>query len=951
MSIVKIGTAESVAVSNPYGLKYYGASGNNQLIVRTASTSNAYNGVVGTATAGTNYAIYGSKTSMNAWVTTGQEMTSFIDGQGLTASTVTTGIERGLGMNTAAGGTHDAIFEMAVTVGNSGNNPYLLRPVRNPNPTTYSTTPGDYGTSASFPASASAAGIGTGEAANNVFTNYKTAYTNWAAQAYSTSPFPWTQLGYTYYWGQVENPPTQLSEVQGMSEFILLGGTGNSDTSKTPSGTNEAGKLITVGIYATQSYIYTKNNGTILTDATGSQYGNGFASFNVTGSCNTLWAGANFQSGASLDASTVNTITIAAGGSVSGGEGILVGSKNYTVTNTGSITANVNTKKFNTTGSENIALLFKGDTAAYVGDVKNILINSGTITGPGSSGIAVKTLAGDTAITNTGTLSGGGYAIYLTSGTNTITNNAGGTITGPIKIASGTTTVVNNGTINIGTATTNGGIYTQNSNATLKLTANSATHFGKLTASSAALDAASKVYVNVGGYIANGASLKVIDVSGGAVTVPGNISSSSYAVGFTANGAADLVLTAARVTNAYATASSSGNTDRVGATLDQIASGGPTGDMQTVLSTLDQIGTATQVANSVETMTPDVSSGAIDGSRSLTAQGFTTVSNRLGGVRSGGATGSGVSSGDMADGVGVWMQALGSNMKQGERKGIEGFSANTFGTTIGADKVIDNHFRVGLAGGYGWAGVHSKQPGSPSDDINSFQGMIYGSFDSLDLNKARQGGKKSYEAVRSQVENSWYVDGMFAFTQDNYDSRREIWLGVTKRVAKAEHYGQQYSTKFETGYKFVFEKTKKLEVTPFTSLSYNYLYMNKYKEKGADALNLNVQGEGFNQLEQGFGMKLAYPITVKKAGTFIPSVKGAWLCDYMRDRFETTASFAGGGTSFNTQGAKPAKNGMLFGAELAFLNKGNMTVTGNWDVEARDRFISNTYYGTVRYDF
>jgi outer membrane autotransporter protein len=947
-SMVKVSEAGSVG-ANSFELKYYGNAANNQLIVRTASKSTAYNGVQGTATAGNNYAIYGSKTSMNAWVTTGKEMTGFIDGQGLTASTVTKGIERGLGMNDA--GTHDAIFEMAVTVGNSGNNPYLLRPVRNPNPTTYSTTAGDYGTSGAFPATAALAGIGAGASADNVFSNYKTSYTNWAGQAYSTSPFPWTQLGYTYYWGQAENPPTALTEVQGMSEFIMLGGTGNSDTSKTPSGTDESGKLIAVGIYATQSYIYTKNNGTILTDAAGSQYGNGFASFNVTGSCDSLWAGASFQTGTSLNAGTPNTITVGSGGSVSGGQGILVGSKNYTVTNSGTISASADTKKFNITGSENIALLFKGDAAAYIGAVKNILINSGAITGPGTNGTAVKALAGDTEITNTGTLSGNAYAIHFVSGTNVITNNAGGTISGPIKIDAGTTTITNNGIIDLGTAASDGGAYTQNAGGTLKLTANSAADFGKLTATSAAFALASEVSVTVGGYIANGASFTVVDVSGAGVTAPGTISSSSYAVGFTADGTADLILTAARASNAYAQASTNGNTDAAGAALDQAAANGPTGDMLTVLNALDSMGSAAEVSNAIETMVPDVSSGAAEGSRSLTAQGFTTVSNRLGGARNGGAASSGVSSGDMTDGVGVWMQGLGSHMKQGERKGVEGYSANLFGTTIGADKVIDKHFRAGLAGGYGWAGVKSKSAGSPSDDINSFQGTIYGSFDSLDLHKARQGGKKSYEAVRSQVENSWYVDGMFAFTQNNYDSRREIWLGTAKSVAKAEHYGQQYATNFEAGYKFVFEKTKHLEVTPFASLGYNYLYMNKYKEDGANALNLTVQGEGFHQLEQGLGTKLAYPMVAKQFGTFIPSAKAAWLYDYIGDRFETTASFAGGGGSFNTQGAKPAKNGMLFGAELAFLNKGNVTVTGNWDIELRDQFMSNTYYGTVRYDF
>jgi len=264
---------------------------------------------------------------------------------------------------------------------------------------------------------------------------------------------------------------------------------------------------------------------------------------------------------------------------------------------------------------------------------------------------------------------------------------------------------------------------------------------------------------------------------------------------------------------------------------------------------------------------------------------------------------------------------------------------------------VDNHVRVGLAAGYGFADVDSKTTGSPGTDIDSWQGTVYGSYDSMDLCQEHKEGRYSRTAVRNQGEDLWYVDGMFAFTQNNYDSRREVYLPASTRIAKADHHGQQYSTKFEGGYTFVFEKTKELELTPFASLGYNYLYMNKYKEDGAGALNLTVDGEGFHELLQALGTKLAYPIVCKKAGTFIPSVKAAWLYDYIGDQFETTAKFAGGGPSFNSQGAKPAKNGFLLGAELAFLNKGNMTLTGNWDWEIKNQYDSNTYYGTARFDF
>lgn len=514
------------------------------------------------------------------------------------------------------------------------------------------------------------------------------------------------------------------------------------------------------------------------------------------------------------------------------------------------------------------------------------------------------------------------------------------------------------GILNLGvnTLTLDPGKYTQAAGTTLNVNIASPAAYGKIVAGGAAVVAAGgTVNVTVGStFISGGTTFTVISgAAAGALTVP-TITSSRRMYSFTGvTSGNDLVLTAVR-TNPFNTVSTNSNANVLGAAWEEIgklyAAGNVTGNMAAMLSALDNMSSVAEIAAAIETMMPNMSAGLAEGSCALTGQGLTMISNRLGSMRSG-FVGTGVSTGEMLNGIGVWMQGLGSHIKQDARKGIEGYKANLFGTTIGADKVIGNHFRIGLAGGYGLACVKSKQSGSPSDNINSFQGTLYGSFDSLDLNKARHAGKKSYEAVRSQVENSWYVDGMFSFTQNNYDSRREIWLGADKYAAKAEHYGQQYSTSFEAGYKFVFQKTKNLEVTPFASLGYNYLYMNKYKEKGADVLNLNVQDEGFHQLEQGLGLKLAYPIAVKKAGTFIPSVKAAWLYDYIGDRFESTASFAGGGPSFTTKGAKPAKNGCLVGGELAFLNKGNVTVTGNYDLELKDEYQSHTYYGTVRYDF
>ncbi len=108
-----------------------------------------------------------------------------------------------------------------------------------------------------------------------------------------------------------------------MSEFIILGGT-------------SAGIY---GINATQSYVYTRNDGAAFSSAATAQFGNGFASFKIDGSCDTIWAGYRFQKKVSSDTSdgNRNQINIENTGSVSGGQGLLVWSRNYDVNNSGVI--------------------------------------------------------------------------------------------------------------------------------------------------------------------------------------------------------------------------------------------------------------------------------------------------------------------------------------------------------------------------------------------------------------------------------------------------------------------------------------------------------------------------------------------------------------------------------------------------------------------------------------
>ncbi|MCX5713188.1 MAG: hypothetical protein NTY47_09080, partial [Candidatus Omnitrophica bacterium] len=208
-----------------------------------------------------------------------------------------------------------------------------------------------------------------------------------------------------------------------MSEFVILGGT--------------AVKL--VGYYSTQSYLYTKNKGGVFSSDSDAEYGNGFASFNITGNCDTVWAGNGFQKNVSASAApgSENTITVANTGNVSGGQGLLVWSTNYKVTNNGTISGATKNKLYYSAAypginnTANIGVLFLGNADDAGGS--NQLINAGTISSPG---IAIEADAGDTVITNTGTISGGTYSILTYGGADHVDLNSGD-VTGSIDLGTG----------------------------------------------------------------------------------------------------------------------------------------------------------------------------------------------------------------------------------------------------------------------------------------------------------------------------------------------------------------------------------------------------------------------------------------------------------------------------------------------------------------------------------
>lgn len=834
-----------------YGIKY-----DSGKIVTRSLTKSVYSK---TDYVGKTYSIYGNPTTDAAWVTTGADVTSFLDNNGGTAANSVKLLERGLGMNDT--GTHDMVVEYAVTP--TADN--IMRPIKNPDISGYSANSADYGDSASFVKPS-----GMSDAAYANFTAY---YNNWYQSALVNKTFPWTQLGYTYFWG---NGYTQ-AEIQGMTEFIILGNT----------------PVDIYGMYATQSYLYTRNDGTTFSAAAGAQYGNGFASFDITGACDTVWAGHRFQK--NVKTATANTVTIGSGGVLSGGQGLLIWSLNYDVFNNGVITG-ATANKFSMAGTANIAVLFEGDTSTSYGTPisgVNRLTNSGTIESPGT---AVQALAGNTYIVNNagGVIGGGNYAILTGSGDDTVTLH-GGIVSGNIDLGGGTNSVVVDGattlSVSLGRASAS---FAKIANATTATIGNNTLTLASAIGGTANIrDNDSFLIIDAG----------TLNVSPAAVAVQNDASRPMLTFSAAQSGQ-QLYLVAARNNSYYA--ANSGNVS-LGEVLDRLAN--TNSALTDIIGSLDGSGSAA-VARQLEP-TPQLDAlAAADRTQELLT--FSIADHMLTARRDKGETA-----------ASVWGRAFNYRSHQSALGAGKGYDGNLNGMFGGYEKWVGGSALLGVGAGYSGNSVGGRQ-NSAHADIAGYHADFYGLLPLGDF----------------------YLSGIAGITHNVYDSSRGISVSSAPLTAKARYSGQQYGAYVEGGHA---DTVSAFSVTERVSLRYDYTHAGAYSESGAASANLDVGAVNSGTLQSGLGIKIAYKPVAEPI--FVPQAHFDWLYALVRGNQRVESAFMADGAAFTTDGYCLPRSLFKAGAGFTVNLKKDTVLLLDYDFETQSGYYSHSWAASLKYRF
>lgn len=277
--------------------------------------------------------------------------------------------------------------------------------------------------------------------------------------------------------------------------------------------------------------------------------------------------------------------------------------------------------------------------------------------------------------------------------------------------------------------------------------------------------------------------------------------------------------------------------------------------------------------------------------------------------------------------TGVWAQSFGSAATQNEVKSDDGYTANSLGFAVGADKEVGSNTLMGAALSFSRSDVKSAD--------NFKQNLI--SSPQLSFYSSQNFGK-------------YFFDSFTGFAWNAFSSNRSITALNTN--ATARYSGQTYVAKFKTGRTYNLKHG--LTLTPEASLNILHNSISRYSENGADELNLKVGAVTANFLETRVGANFGWETKFSEFPEFkkmTSALKFSYGHALVNDAPTTTANFEGQSLSFTSKISHLDSDSVRLGAALAAYHENFTTFSADYSLEKRATFQSHFFAVKIRQEF
>ncbi|NVJ53845.1 MAG: autotransporter outer membrane beta-barrel domain-containing protein [Campylobacteraceae bacterium] len=293
--------------------------------------------------------------------------------------------------------------------------------------------------------------------------------------------------------------------------------------------------------------------------------------------------------------------------------------------------------------------------------------------------------------------------------------------------------------------------------------------------------------------------------------------------------------------------------------------------MDGVVNALNNLSSNKQVADAVDSTTPQTTTSSFTASNQISNNVSNIVSQRQNVNLNAG----GLNSGDeMLSEKNIWIKPYGSKGSQDDKDGVNGFDIDTYGIGFGFDGEYAENKQIGFGFFYTNADVDVNNV-SQTSDIDVYSLIVYGNTPILD-NKTH---------FMYQLGYSW---------QDTSSNRGIEFMG---KNAKADYTSKVASVDLKLIRDYRVDE--KLLLQPLVSTTYRHFKSPNYSESGADALNLEVDKFTSSEFILGIGTLGFYKLN--ENSNLFGNVNIGY--DLKDDNNIVSSSYQGAsGLSFETEG-------------------------------------------------
>ena len=343
------------------------------------------------------------------------------------------------------------------------------------------------------------------------------------------------------------------------------------------------------------------------------------------------------------------------------------------------------------------------------------------------------------------------------------------------------------------------------------------------------------------------------------------------------------------------------NADALLAIIDANKTNGKGGALANALSNAMQTGNADQAVQAAKEAAP-TDSQFIAGIAKETANTLANVSLvRMDSIK-------GTSGGDIKEGAGIWGQGLYNHTKQDATTRSDGFSANSRGFALGADKELSDTVLFGM--GYAFMNTDADSLGRDIK-VNSHNIFAYGKYQ----------------------PSQWYICSILNYNISKYKEKKAP-MGV---LLRSEYDVSSYGGQLMTGYVF------KNGIRPYAGLRYIFVDADSYY----DGIQ-RVHAEKEDVLTSLVGIK--YSTSVKANNIMIrPTARIAATYDILSENSQSNISVMGG-SNYQMDGTRLHRFGIetVIGATATI---DNIDITLEYNGAFRQDYRSQGGILRARYNF